>query len=129
AANRTRPLGSLLAERSVRGVERARRDRHAGRLRTRLGRPRGHAAAPALRLRMVRGLLRFGAAVRGSEAPHGGTGRGIRAAEARGVGRRMSPQEWVGLALRWTHLIAGIAWIGSSFYFIWLDSHLERVLA
>jgi len=41
----------------------------------------------------------------------------------------MSPQEWVGLALRWTHLIAGIAWIGSSFYFIWLDSHLERVLA
>jgi uncharacterized membrane protein len=41
----------------------------------------------------------------------------------------MSPQEWVGLALRWTHLIAGIAWIGSSFYFIWLDEHLERVLA
>jgi uncharacterized membrane protein len=41
--------------------------------------------------------------------------------------RRMSPQEWIGLALRWTHLIAGIAWIGSSFYFIWLDQHLERV--
>jgi uncharacterized membrane protein len=41
----------------------------------------------------------------------------------------MSPQEWVGLALRWTHFIAGIAWIGSSFYFIWLDAHLERVLA
>jgi hypothetical protein len=40
----------------------------------------------------------------------------------------MSPQEWVGLALRWTHFIAGIAWIGSSFYFIWLDAHLERVL-
>ena len=37
----------------------------------------------------------------------------------------MSPQEWLGLALRWAHLIAGIAWIGSSFYFIWLDSHLE----
>ena len=43
--------------------------------------------------------------------------------------RRMSPQEWVGLALRWTHLIAGIAWIGSSFYFIWLDQHLERLAA
>ncbi len=42
--------------------------------------------------------------------------------------RRMSPQEWIGLALRWVHLIAGIAWIGSSFYFIWLDQHLERVL-
>ncbi len=39
----------------------------------------------------------------------------------------MSPQEWIGLALRWSHLIAGIAWIGSSFYFIWLDSHLERL--
>jgi len=39
--------------------------------------------------------------------------------------RRMSPQEWIGLAVRWAHLIAGIAWIGSSFYFIWLDSHLE----
>ena len=37
----------------------------------------------------------------------------------------MSPQEWVGLAVRWAHLIAGIAWIGSSFYFIWLDAHLE----
>ena len=39
--------------------------------------------------------------------------------------RPMSPQEWLGLALRWTHFIAGIAWIGSSFYFIWLDAHLE----
>jgi len=24
------------------------------------------------------------------------------------------------------HLVAGIAWIGSSFYFMWLDSHLKR---
>jgi uncharacterized membrane protein len=32
--------------------------------------------------------------------------------------------EWLHLLLRWAHLIAGIAWIGSSFYFIWLDSHL-----
>ncbi len=38
----------------------------------------------------------------------------------------MSAHEWLDLALRWAHLIAGIAWIGSSFYFIWLDSHLER---
>src|SRR5216684_4139357 len=42
-----------------------------------------------------------------------------------GTMRPMSPQEWLGLALRWVHLIAGIAWIGSSFYFIWLDAHLE----
>jgi len=33
--------------------------------------------------------------------------------------------EWLSLALRWAHIITGIAWIGSSFYFMWLDSHLE----
>jgi uncharacterized membrane protein len=32
---------------------------------------------------------------------------------------------WLGLALRWVHLITGIAWIGSSFYFIWLDNSLK----
>ena len=34
--------------------------------------------------------------------------------------------EWLHLALRWLHLVAGIAWIGSSFYFVWLDNHLTR---
>ena len=38
----------------------------------------------------------------------------------------MSLNDWLNLLVRWTHLIAGIAWIGSSFYFIWLDQHLER---
>ncbi|MBM3347329.1 MAG: urate hydroxylase PuuD [Betaproteobacteria bacterium] len=33
--------------------------------------------------------------------------------------------EWVSLLLRWTHVIVGIAWIGASFYFIWLDNHLK----
>jgi uncharacterized membrane protein len=33
--------------------------------------------------------------------------------------------EFLGLLLRWLHVIAGIAWIGSSFYFIWLDHSLE----
>jgi uncharacterized membrane protein len=33
--------------------------------------------------------------------------------------------EWVNLLLRWAHVIVGIAWIGASFYFIWLDDHLE----
>ena len=33
--------------------------------------------------------------------------------------------EWAKLALHWLHLVAGIAWIGSSFYFMWLDSHLR----
>ena len=34
--------------------------------------------------------------------------------------------DWLGLVLRWAHIIVGIAWIGSSFYFMWLDSHLEE---
>jgi uncharacterized membrane protein len=33
--------------------------------------------------------------------------------------------DWCGLLVRWLHLIAGIAWIGSSFYFVWLDNSLE----
>lgn len=33
--------------------------------------------------------------------------------------------EWVNLAVRWLHVIAGIAWIGSSFYFVHLDSSLK----
>lgn len=32
---------------------------------------------------------------------------------------------WLGMALRWLHVITGIAWIGSSFYFIWLDNSLR----
>lgn len=32
--------------------------------------------------------------------------------------------EWLSLAVRWLHIITGIAWIGSSFYFIWLDNSL-----
>lgn len=34
--------------------------------------------------------------------------------------------EWLNLALRFVHLITGIAWIGASFYFVWLDNHLEK---
>ena len=33
--------------------------------------------------------------------------------------------EWLTLLLRWAHVITGIAWIGSSFYFIWLDARLN----
>ena len=32
--------------------------------------------------------------------------------------------EWLSLLVRWFHLTAGIAWIGASFYFVWLDNHL-----
>ena len=38
---------------------------------------------------------------------------------------------WIEFALRWVHVIVGIAWIGSSFYFIALDLglHRDRALA
>jgi uncharacterized membrane protein len=34
--------------------------------------------------------------------------------------------EWLSLLIRWAHIIAAIGWIGSSFYFMWLDSSLRR---
>jgi uncharacterized membrane protein len=34
--------------------------------------------------------------------------------------------EWLGLVVRWFHFTAGIAWIGASFYFVWLDDNLNR---
>jgi uncharacterized membrane protein len=33
---------------------------------------------------------------------------------------------WLGLLIRWAHFIFGIAWIGASFYFNWLENHLQR---
>jgi len=33
--------------------------------------------------------------------------------------------EWANLLIRWLHLITGIAWIGTSFYFISLDNQLD----
>jgi uncharacterized membrane protein len=33
--------------------------------------------------------------------------------------------DWLGLLLRWLHIVTGIAWIGASFYFVWLDNHLQ----
>jgi len=38
-------------------------------------------------------------------------------------------QEWLSLLLRWAHFITGVAWIGASFYFNWLENHLERQTA
>ena len=32
---------------------------------------------------------------------------------------------WIELAFRWMHVIAGISWIGTSFYFVWLDNSLR----
>lgn len=33
--------------------------------------------------------------------------------------------EWLNLLVRWLHIIAGIAWIGASFYFVWLDNSIR----
>ena len=33
--------------------------------------------------------------------------------------------DWINLLLRWLHMITGIAWIGASFYFVWLDLHIR----
>lgn len=32
--------------------------------------------------------------------------------------------DWANLLVRWLHVIVAIAWIGSSFYFVWLDCNL-----
>ncbi|MEE9327210.1 MAG: urate hydroxylase PuuD [Cocleimonas sp.] len=34
--------------------------------------------------------------------------------------------EWLSLLVRWIHFIVGVAWIGASFYFNWLENHLNR---
>jgi len=33
--------------------------------------------------------------------------------------------EWLNLIVRWLHIITGIAWIGASFYFVWLDNSIR----
>jgi uncharacterized membrane protein len=33
--------------------------------------------------------------------------------------------EWLNLLVRWLHLITGVAWIGASFYFVWLDNSIK----
>lgn len=34
--------------------------------------------------------------------------------------------EWLNLALRWTHVFAGIMWIGQTYFFTWLDRRLNE---
>jgi len=34
--------------------------------------------------------------------------------------------DWLNILLRWAHVMAGIAWIGTSFFFIWLDASLRK---
>jgi uncharacterized membrane protein len=37
--------------------------------------------------------------------------------------------EWLNVVVRWAHVIAAIMWIGDSFLFMWLDSHLTKELS
>ena len=34
--------------------------------------------------------------------------------------------DWASLLIRWLHFIAGVAWIGASFYFVMIDSSLSK---
>jgi uncharacterized membrane protein len=34
--------------------------------------------------------------------------------------------EWLNLLVRWVHVLAAIMWVGDSFLFMWLDSHLSQ---
>jgi len=34
--------------------------------------------------------------------------------------------DWLQLGVRWLHMITGIAWIGASFYFVWLNNNVRR---
>ena len=34
--------------------------------------------------------------------------------------------DWLSLVLRWAHVMLGIGWIGTSFFFIWLDTSLRK---
>jgi uncharacterized membrane protein len=45
--------------------------------------------------------------------------------------RPMDPilAEWLSLAIRWVHVMTGIMWIGTSFFFIWLDASLRHYQA
>ncbi len=40
-----------------------------------------------------------------------------------------SLSEWLNLFVRWVHVFAGILWVGSTYYFTWLDRQLGRAAA
>src|SRR5258705_2783590 len=34
--------------------------------------------------------------------------------------------EWLNLIFRWIHVFAGIMWVGTTYYFTWLDARLSE---
>ena len=41
----------------------------------------------------------------------------------------MNMNEWLNLIFRWTHVFAAILWVGTTFYFTWLDGQMRRLEA
>jgi uncharacterized membrane protein len=41
----------------------------------------------------------------------------------------MNINEWLNLLFRWTHVFAAILWVGTTFYFTWLDGQMRRMEA
>ncbi|HET7694574.1 MAG TPA: urate hydroxylase PuuD [Vicinamibacterales bacterium] len=41
----------------------------------------------------------------------------------------MNITEWLNLIFRWIHVVAAILWVGSTFYFTWLDGRMRRLEA
>jgi uncharacterized membrane protein len=39
----------------------------------------------------------------------------------------MNINEWLNLIFRWTHVFAAILWVGTTFYFTWLDGQMRRM--
>lgn len=37
------------------------------------------------------------------------------------------PKEWLNLLFRWTHVFAGIMWVGTTYYFTWLDGRFNEL--
>jgi uncharacterized membrane protein len=39
----------------------------------------------------------------------------------------MDTKEWLNLLLRWAHVFAGILWVGTTYYFTWLDGRFSEL--
>src|SRR4051794_41633171 len=63
---------------------------------------------------------------KGGTAGRGHQGCGIGVASVGVIMWGSIISEWASLLLRWLHVVAAIAWIGSSFYFIALDLSLRQ---
>src|SRR5215218_8203800 len=90
---------------------------------------RGEVRHPVRRLR--RRTRPRGARAGAARAPPAHARRGADDRAARAGRDREGPvdpyvTEWLDLVFRWLHVVAGIVWIGTSFYFVALDNHLRR---